>query len=119
MMNPNDRRLKRQMIEALREENESLAAQLESYKLSESRFVEISITGGSHAISGLIQAVQALVAAMPKTKEGVAALEKARQLCETYGIPLPTALKKIPRPRRRKKPVRKARSSSTRRLATP
>jgi len=111
MMDKSASRMKRQMIEALREENQSLVEQLSRLQSAEAVDIEQQVLTGAHAIRGLVKAVQALARVMPNTAAGRNAIEQARSLCEHHGVPLPSALKKVPKPRRRKK-VRKARSSS-------
>lgn len=111
------RRMKRQMLDALREENEELEEQLSVLRGREAARIEQVITTGSHAIAGLLLAIQALARVTPNTAAGRAALEKVRSLCEHHGVPLPAALQKVPKPKKRKR--RKAKkSSSTRPLTT-
>lgn len=98
------------MNEALREENLRLEGIIESFEKNEARRIETAITTGSHAVEGLIRAVQQLALAMPNTAAGVAALKKARWFLELHGVPLPQALKKEPKARR----IRRKRKSSSR-----
>lgn len=107
--------MKRQMNEALREENLRLEGIIEAFEKNEARRIERAVTTGSHAVEGLIRAVQQLARAVPNTAAGVAALKKARWLLELHGVPLPKYLEKEPKPRR----VRRKRKSATRAPKTP
>ncbi len=106
------------MIEILREENQDLEEQLKVVRGREAALIEQNIVTGVHAISGLVLVVGALARVTPNTTAGRAALEKARELCLGYGIPLPASLQKKLKAKRRKSSRKKKRSSSTTRPQT-
>ncbi len=103
-------RMKRQMNEALREENQRLEVKIVELERHEAELIEANTTLGVSAIRALVQAVQALAAEVPNTASGVKALKRARCALLDHGVPLPTGLKKVPKPRR----IRKKRKSLSR-----
>lgn len=99
--------MKRQMNEALREENQRLEEKVTELEKQEAFLTECISTSGTLHVRALVQAVQALARAVPNTAAGVAAMNKARCALDEYGVPIPTALKKVPKARRRKKSSRR------------
>jgi hypothetical protein len=97
-----DKKVTKSLLNALRVENARLENLLQEHIRREAVLIEDQVVTGRHAVMGLMLAIRHLVKVAPNTQAGVNALIRAQDAFSNYGIPMPTYLHKVPKPRKRR-----------------